>query len=1216
MASPQYRVGIERKILSTIVWVCVLPIAVILLMGYVIARSSQSEAVQQTLLKAAQKTAEGIYVESESRMQVASNLASNEFVIHELSPLSEEHSTPGFAPQDKAQLRDWLNQYRSIDSNQPLVIEIYDSEKNLFLSTDESQSSTILTTPIPELFDKPIYNKFQPNKDFNTIEASIVAPIVSPSSKALIGYLNIKSDIAPILDYAMGRSSRTINAETPQDSYQILYVTPDEVLTIEGRFPADPSAPQKTLLKEIPTHDKLKSALKKQPVSGVYSIPKYIIEGGERKHNALLAYHSVIDLGLEDYSIYVVVYRPATNVFSALNRSLLLLTLGCMLFVGILCINAYRDVHNNIVRPVSLLNEGAQIVRQGDFDLKLKIDTGDEIEELAMSFNKMAVALKSNIKQLENSEEKYRHLVTSLRDGIYQTDIDGNITFLNEAGIAVFGCTSLDQVLGMPMANYFTSNVDFDPLSNIIHLAEADDRARMWLKGDKRQLICVEVTRNRLYQEGMEAPIGMEGTIRDITKSVQLENQARERSERISAINQIANVINSNIEAGRLYESLVVELQKIADFDYAAVTLLHEDGDRFDGRQLWPENEVYPGSIFSLNSKDSCAAWVSQEGESLVVDDLQRHFSNFKSQFPESTHSCLCIPLYASGRILGTLNLGADDPNMYTTQTVETLEQMAPHLAVAIRNAQLLTNLQISLEDVTRAREKLHELNDELKSLDEMKTNLLSNVSHELRTPLVSVMGYNDLILNGKAGPINLVQQEYLEISLRNIEKLVTLIENLLDFSRLHRGDERLIFDTFDLVDCARSSLQIIQPMSNAQKVTVELIAPDDPIWVDGDKSKMGQVFNNLLSNAVKFNDPGGRVVVDLRLMSRSVEVVVEDSGIGIPEDALDKIFTRFYQYDASSTRKYGGTGIGLAIAQDIVRLHGNTITATSVPDEGTIFRFTLSLSPSMVSPSQPEADRPDLVSEDTHFLIELVTPDRSLNIQIRDILSIEGMDILHASTAEAAVSLVQKHHPDCILVDMETPEDFHSFITEMDTIGLPTVPPIIILTNDNEVANTYLGITNARVARNFRKSSLLSSIHHAITKTYEVGQPIGHKILCVDDDPEILIYIKRCLDSAGYESEQCSSGEEALEKVVSGEFGFIFLDIFMPGIDGWETCHRIKSTPELKGIQIYMVTAKPIAQTSPDLKASNADGFLLKPFHPDELLDLLKGLEFKAPSA
>src|SRR5690606_1485697 len=120
--------------------------------------------------------------------------------------------------------------------------------------------------------------------------------------------------------------------------------------------------------------------------------------------------------------------------------------------------------------------------------------------------------------------------------------------------------------------------------------------------------------------------------------------------------------------------------------------------------------------------------------------------------------------------------------------------------------------------------------------------------------------------LNEKAGPVNDTQREYLSISLRNVEKLVTLIENLLDFSRLHRGDEKLLFDTFDLVECARSGIQIVKPVADSRDIHVELVTDAEPIWVEGDKGKLGQVFNNLLSNAVKFNDNQGTVRVELKV--------------------------------------------------------------------------------------------------------------------------------------------------------------------------------------------------------------------------------------------------------------------------------------------------------------------------------------------------------------
>lgn len=1171
------------------------------------ARGGQGAAVQQSLLNAARKTAEGIYIEASSRLEVAQNLASDPYVVHNLSPYNEDKSDELFGPLSEPLLSEWLNRLREIDHTSPRLIALYDSNKQLKLDVGEDNAPGTLGGNIPLNIRDAAFNTFDFDTQNELIYATVVAPVYSPSQDELVGYVAIKSEINPLLEYAMGAPLFTTPNGDVDDTYQIAYVINDDVFTVQGEFERGES--DSSSLRLVPTHEELDRILQERPDSGSHSFPRYILEDGKSAHNAMVAYQRLVDLTYTNIDLYLIVYRPSATVFTNINQSVILLSIGCLLFIGILCINAYREVHNNIVRPVSLLNEGAQIIRQGDFDLKLKIDTGDEIEELAMSFNKMAIALKSNIKQLEDSEEKYRHLVTSLRDGIYQIDLDGNFTFLNEAGLTIFGFSNIDQALGTPIKRFFTDDIDFDPMSSTVQLAESSDRVRLWLERVDEEVICVELTRNRVFNEET-VPVGLEGIIRDITKSVQLEDEARERSERIAAINQIANVINSSLEAGRLYESLVGELKKLLDFDYAAVALLSESGDYFDGRQLWPDNEVMPGYTFTLNLMDSCAAWVVREQECLVVDKLNVETSPFASQFPENTRSCLCVPLYATGRIIGTLNLGSELPHTFLSDDVEAIEQMAPHLAVAIRNAQLLTNLQLSLEEVTRAREKLHQVNDELKSLDEMKTNLLSNVSHELRTPLVSVMGYNDMILNGKAGPINNVQQEYLEISLRNIEKLVTLIENLLDFSKLHRGDERLIFDTFDLKECARSSMQLVQPMADSQQIAIHLVAPDDPVWVDGDKSKMGQVFNNLLSNAVKFNDPGGTITVELNVMVRSVEVVVRDTGIGIPEEALDKVFTRFYQYDGSSTRKYGGTGIGLAIAQDIVRLHGNTITVSSVQNEGTTFRFNLSLSAQHIEERLHARDH--AADDSEHILVQLVTMDRALSMQIRDLLTSENMDMIHAGSSESARALKERHHPDCIIVDLSPAEAFAEFIEGLGQRETTDAPPVILLTNESSEFERFRTYANAHVKRNFRKSGLLSGIHYAITRGFTPDQPVGHKVLCVDDDQEILTFVNRCLENEGYETELCTSGEEALTQLESGDFGLVLLDISMPGIDGWETCLRIKSNPAYAGIKIYMVTAKPITNDTVAMKESGADGFLLKPFRSEDLLQLVNNLELQ----
>lgn len=1201
MAAGHTRVGIERKILTSILWVGILPMVVALIAGYIAGRGYTSTAVQQTLLTAAQKTADGLDLIIERELSRMDNLSRHAALRAALIPDASGNVPIESEPQLGSRLsEDLFHLYAQAETDGPNAIALYGVEGDRLVTTSEGTLPPRLPEDWKGAFVSPQFRAFSYNPPTDTFSATMVTDI--DSDAGIVGYLVVEIGINSLMEYAMGASSDSTDGS--QNRYQVAYINSPEVGLIASRDPI-------TGLSVAPIDDQILALFQSRPLSDAQLVERYADGSDSPAQNVMLAFQQLRSAGLEAADIYLVVYRPMSEVYYGINTASLGVLLVCALAIAFLCINAYRDVHNNIVRPVSLLNEGAQIIRQGDFDLKLKIDTGDEIAELATSFNEMAVALKKNMRQLEESEENYRSLVTSMRDGVYQTNAQGVITFLNPAGVDILGYSSGDEAVGSDMDALFEDDGGFGSLMQLLGSSEESERARIWMRHQENRRICVEMSCNRTYDNN-GTHTGYEGILRDVTRSVRLEEEARERAERISAINQIANVINSSLEAGRLYESLVVELKKLVAFDYASVALLSEMGTGFDGRQIWPDEELAPGHTFTLDSDASYAAWVAREQKCLLVSDFRGGpYSHFAEQFPPEIRSCLCVPLYATGRIIGTLNLGSKRPGAFSAHNVETLEQMAPHLAVAIRNAQMLVNLQLSLEEVTRGREKLHAANEELKTLDEMKTNLLSNVSHELRTPLVSVMGYTDMILNGKAGPTTNTQQEYLEISLRNVEKLVTLIENLLDFSRLHRGDERLVFDTFDLVDCAKASVQIIKPVADSRNIRIAMDVPDTGVLVEGDKAKMGQVFNNLLSNAVKFNDEGGLVTITMQKTGRSVDVSVKDTGIGIPEEALDKVFTRFYQYDGSSTRKYGGTGIGLSIAQDIVRLHGSSITVSSERKKGSTFRFELSLSGADKELGL-ESGTPVSSSGEPHVLVQLCSMDRPLTAQIRNILFSEGFDMIHSTSPEAALTMVRRHHPDCIVVDYNG-GDSSVMLDELLQDSFASTLPVILLTNEEEVFEKYRRIVASRIKRSFRKSSFLSGLHHALSRTVDVSEPAGHKILCVDDDREIQTFISRCLEAEGYECTCCSSGEKALEILGEDDYGLVLLDIAMPGLDGWQTCRAIRNTSGLEGVKVYMVSAKPIDHNLDRIKESGADGFLLKPFRPEDLIQLVQGLELQA---
>ncbi len=1214
------RGDIERKFLTSILWVGVIPVALALIIGYVFAREGQQIAVRQSLSSSAAKSAAGIDLALKGRLQMAARISHSSEVLNVLlSPDAREDVDR--LTRLLARLRTEAKRAGGLESSYSL----YDEHGDIIIATEElpleEQSHPEWTDRIFE----PALLDFYMLGDDRRYAVRFVSPVYDPGSGEVLGYLSEIQGVLDIFEYALDLTRDSLGRDFG-NRYEIFH------LADEGNFVLHRPLDNDGELR-MPRHDVMDPTLAQRLMDSEKDNDSFILwryRVGDSVQPVIMAYQRMHPR----HNLYLAVYRPTYLVYRGINFVAILTLVVSSLVIAFFGIITYRFVNNNIIRPVALLNEGAQIIRHGDLDLKLKIDTGDEIEELASSFNKMATALRHNLNRLAESEERYRSLFNSMRDGIYQADSDGNLSLMNPAGADILGYDKPDELHHMNLQTLFVEQGEYDRMTSELARYRFVERSRVWMRTRDNRAICVEFSASQVFDEG-GVLLGMEGSFRDVTQNVRLEREARERSERISAINQIANVINSSLEAGRVFETIADELRRLIPFDYAGLVLRSDQDERYVTHQLWPDfststQEEAPMPVLSQE--------VAEARQPVIVDNIKQAEASLAGLFPEEIQSCVCVPLHATGQIIGSLNLGAERIRAYDKHAVKVLSQMAPHVAVAIRNTQLVENLQHSLEEVTRARERLHDAIEELKTLDEMKTNLLSNVSHELRTPLVAVMGYNDMIYNGKVGPVNDMQREYLNISLRNIEKLVTLIENLLDFSRLHRGAEELMFDNFDLVDCAQAALDTVKPTANSRRIALKinvyegatlLEGEDRAVMVEGDKGKLGQVFINLLSNAVKFNEDGGSVTIDIRVAEGDVEISVTDTGIGMPEEALDKIFTRFYQYDASSTRKYGGTGIGLSISQDIMRLHGSRILVSSKVGEGTLFSFTLPLSSAdqRVQEGEESAQHQPLPIE-SHLLVALLSQDRALSTQIRSMLMPEGMELVHASYLEVAVSLVLKYRPDCLLVDAEMLDIEPGLLEAIQAQPELEPIPLLLITSDDALVERCNNFIAGRMGRTFRKSTLLSAIHYALSRG--VGQaaegfgnqphseaaPKGRKILCVDDDPEILLFMKRCLEASGYEAVTCKNGEEALQLLQQGGFWLVLLDIAMPDLNGWEVCRSIKNDPGLRHLRVYFVTAKPIEQDPGRVHAEGAEGYLIKPFKADDLLEVVQQYDSSNPSS
>jgi signal transduction histidine kinase len=249
------------------------------------------------------------------------------------------------------------------------------------------------------------------------------------------------------------------------------------------------------------------------------------------------------------------------------------------------------------------------------------------------------------------------------------------------------------------------------------------------------------------------------------------------------------------------------------------------------------------------------------------------------------------------------------------------------------------------LADQQKHLEGLASANAELKKLDEMKTQFMANVTHELKTPLVAIKGYNQSILEGRFGPLTPKQEKGLSISVRNVGRLEKLIHQLLEFERLESHAFVPSPSDFDLVPLVHLVLSNFQPEVDEKRLAADLRLPES-LAVRADYEGIRRVLLNLISNAVKFSCEGGLFGVDAEASPGAdrASVTVWDLGQGIPAEAQQFLFSRFWQADGSTRRRHGGTGLGLAIVKGILDAHGIAVRADSAPGVGTKIRFELPL--------------------------------------------------------------------------------------------------------------------------------------------------------------------------------------------------------------------------------------------------------------------------------